>query len=259
MPPTTSTAKEAKLVCTECRRENEAERIFCHECGARLDRSRLAKPKGKAGEEAHETHRRVKAMFDPARGQMRQNFFLASKLLLGALCVAAVVQIFRVPDLPPAPTGDVASMPPPIIIDMENAALTANVPVLRYSDEQVNAFLAYALKSKQSTLSKYVKFDRLALSFDEGVCRATVQRSFSGVPLCTSTYYAPSLDNGNLVMKNCGGQLGRLPIHPALMKYCDFLFADLRSTLERERKSIAKMGALELHPKQVVFVPKPKT
>jgi hypothetical protein len=30
-----------KRVCTECKRENEAQRIDCHNCDAKLDRSAL--------------------------------------------------------------------------------------------------------------------------------------------------------------------------------------------------------------------------
>ena len=42
-----------KLVCPECQRQNEPERIYCHDCGARLDRSALAKvaPKMEAPEQ----------------------------------------------------------------------------------------------------------------------------------------------------------------------------------------------------------------
>src|SRR5207248_2542951 len=36
------TATPVQLTCPECRRDNEAERIYCHDCGARLDRSALA-------------------------------------------------------------------------------------------------------------------------------------------------------------------------------------------------------------------------
>ncbi len=49
-----------------------------------------------------------------------------------------------------------------------------------------------------------------------------------------------------------------MPIHPALMNYGGFLFADVRAALERERKSIAKLGALEVHPDTVIFFPKPR-
>ena len=52
------TIAEVKLVCPECRRENEAERIYCHECGARLDRSKMAKIKSKE-EDPKDAQRRL--------------------------------------------------------------------------------------------------------------------------------------------------------------------------------------------------------
>jgi hypothetical protein len=41
------------------------------------------------------------------------------------------------------------------------------------------------------------------------------------------------------------------------MKYADPLFADLWTALDRERKSVAKMNAIEFHPQAVVLIPKP--
>ncbi len=72
-----------KLVCPECQRQNEPERIYCHDCGARLDRSALAKVAPK-GEDPKETHRRLHKLFDPGRIKMRLLFFKISKLILGA-------------------------------------------------------------------------------------------------------------------------------------------------------------------------------
>ncbi len=71
-----------KLVCPECQRQNEPERIYCHDCGARLDRSALAKVAPK-GEDPKETHRRLHKLFDPGRVKMRLLFFKISKLVLG--------------------------------------------------------------------------------------------------------------------------------------------------------------------------------
>ena len=31
-----------KLICPECRHENEAERVYCHDCGARLNKPAAA-------------------------------------------------------------------------------------------------------------------------------------------------------------------------------------------------------------------------
>lgn len=244
-----------KLVCPECRRENESERIFCHDCGARLDRSKLPKAAAVAKSQ-DEAHARLKSMFDPNRGKLRQNFFFFSKLILGAVIAATLIQMLRQPDVPEVASGANAPMPQPIGIDLEDAASTGRIPVLRYSEEQVNAFLAYTLKSKRGTLSKYVSFDGLIVTFDEGTCRATVERSFYGLSLCTTAFYAPTLQDGNIALRPRGGTIGRLPVHPALMKYTGFLFDDLRPALERERKSIVKLASFELHPKLVVFLPK---
>src|SRR4051812_43933425 len=134
-----------KLICPECRRENEPERIYCHDCGARLDRTALAKIAPK-GEDAKETHRRLRTLLDPQRAKMRQLFFKTSKMVLGALITAAVVQMLLPPDLPAAPkTGD---FPPQINLDLENAALNRQAAPLQYTEAQANAYLGSALKSK---------------------------------------------------------------------------------------------------------------
>ena len=41
----TTTTAMTKLVCAECRHENEAERTSCHNCGERLDRSAVSAQK----------------------------------------------------------------------------------------------------------------------------------------------------------------------------------------------------------------------
>ena len=244
-----------KLICPECRRENEAERIYCHDCGARLDRTALAKEPPK-GEDAKETQRRLKNMLDPSRAKMRLMFFKVSKLILGALVMAAIVQMILPPDVPArAKTGD---FPPQINLDLENAAMNHSVTPMQYTEAQVNAYLGSALKSKQSALSSSVlQFERAVVTFDETVCRITAERSLLGFSFFTTTSTKVTLQDGKLIASNNGGSIGRLPIHPLIMKYADPLFADLWTALDRERKSVAKMNAIEFHPQAVVLIPKP--
>jgi hypothetical protein len=243
-----------KLICPECRRENEAERIYCHDCGARLDRSALAKVAPK-GEDAKETQRRLRTMLDPQRAKMRLMFFKISKLVLGAFFAAAVIQMLVPPEAPERPkSGD---FPPQINLDIENATMNQNSPPLQYTEAQVNAYLGSALRSKQAALSKMLQFERAFVSFDESVCRVTVQRSWFGFSFYTTTSSRVTLENGTLKASNNGGKIGRLKIHPLLMKYADPLFGDLWAALDRERKAVAKMSAIEFHPQAVVLVPKP--
>ena len=243
-----------KLVCPECRRENEPERIYCHDCGARLDRTALAKIAPK-GEDAKATQRRLKSMLDPGRLKMRLMFFKVSKVILGAFATAAVIQMLLPPDVPPvAKSGE---FPPQINLDMENAALNHGSPPLRYTEAQVNAFLGSALKSRQAALSKVLQFERAFVNLDENVGRVTIQRSLFGFSFYTTTSGKVTLENGALKASNNGGTIGRLPVHPALMKYADPIFADLWAALDREKKSLSKMAGLELHPQAVVLIPRP--
>ncbi|HEV2804897.1 MAG TPA: zinc ribbon domain-containing protein [Chthoniobacterales bacterium] len=241
------------LVCPECRRENESERIYCHDCGARLDRTALAKVAPK-GEDVKETRQRLLTMLDPQRAKMRHLFFKTSKVILGALALAAVIQIILPPDIPARPkSGD---FPPQINLDLENAVLNHQTAPMQYTEAQVNAYLGSALKGKQAALSKLLQFERAMVKFDENVCHVTAQRSLLGYSLYTTTSSKVVLENGKVTATNTGGSIGRLPVHPALMKYADLLFSDLWSALDRERKSVAKMGTIEFHPQAVVLTPK---
>ncbi len=245
----------AKLTCPDCRRENEAERIYCHDCGARLDRTAVVKAKEKE-EDPKVTQKRVRAMFDARRAKARRNFFNFSKLLLGALAVASVIQMMRPPDQK-AVKSSPDSFPPQISLDLSNAETDPRVSLLRYSDDQVNAYLASSLRSKRSRLSQYLQFDQLFVHFDENRCRATVQRSLYGVPLSTSALFVPDVHGNTLSAKMVGGSIGRLPVHPWLMQFGNFLFADVRSVLEREQKSIVRLGSLQLHPETIVIGRRP--
>src|SRR5256714_15122958 len=205
-----------KLLCPECRRENEAERIYCHDCGARLDRTALAKIAPK-GEDVKETQKRLKTLLDPQRAKIRHLFFKTSKVILGALVTAAIIQMILPPDLPPRPkTGD---FPPQITLDMENALLNHSTTPLQYSEAQVNAYLGSALKSKQSALSKLLQFERAVVKFDENVCSVTAERSYFGFSVFTTTSSKVTVQNVTLTAPNNGGSIGRFPGLPLLMKY----------------------------------------
>jgi hypothetical protein len=222
-----------KLVCPECGHENELERIYCHSCGARLDRSALTTGKS-PGEQFNETRRRVRNMFDPTGVKIRFWFFRTAKLILGACAVATVIQMLLPPDVPP-PVKPLL-LPSQLNLELENAVNNHRPPRLQYSEEQVNAYLAYTLKSKQSALNKpFLEFKRAIVGFDEGQVKLTAERSLFGLPLYSSASYAVTVRDGNIAASNNGGDIGRIPIHPQAMRFIDVIFADLWSALERER------------------------
>lgn len=142
---------------------------------ARLGRSALAKEKSRE-EDPRETQRRLRSMLNPHGAKMRQRVSGFSKLSLGALLLAVIIQMLRSPHLPVRPKDPAWSTQ--INMDLENAATDPRVGVLRYSDEQVNAYLAYTLQSKQVALTKsFLKCERAVVDFQEGFCEFAVERS----------------------------------------------------------------------------------
>jgi len=101
-----------------------------------------------------------------------------------------------------------------------------------------------------------LQFERALVNFDEGVCRITAERSLLGFSVFHAISYNVTLQNGTLTASNNGGSIGRMPIHPMIMKFGDILFTDLWTALDREKKSVSKMGAIEFHPKTVILIPK---
>jgi len=241
----TTTTTMTKLVCGECRHENEAERIYCHNCGERLDRSMAAAQKPMV--DPTETHRRLQKMLEPP-SRVRHNFFDVGKLVLAAVAAAALVEMALPPELP-APTKIVS---PQIDLDLENAHLRPSP--LEYSQDQINAYLAYRLISKKAALTyPFLTFVRATASFREGACTIGVERSLFGYSIFSRTSHRVDTGAGKIAATNVGGWIGRLPIHPAIMQLGDIIFADLWSALERERKLIGKMGAVNFHDGSVTI------
>jgi len=242
---TTTTTTMTKIVCGECRHENEAERIYCHNCGERLDRSAAAAQKPMV--DPTETHRRLQKMLGPP-SRVRHNFFAVSKLVLAAVAAAALVQMSLPPELP-APTKIVS---PQIDLDLENAHLRPSP--LEYSQDQINAYLTYRLISKKKALTyPFLTFVRATASFREGACTIGVERSLFGYSIFSRTSHRVDTSAGKIAATNVGGWIGRLPIHPAIMQFGDIIFADLWSALDRERKLIGKMEAVNFHDGSVTI------
>jgi hypothetical protein len=249
------TATTTKLVCPECHHENEAERIYCHSCGGRLDRSAVAVRNSK--EAVDETRQRMRKLFDPQRAKLRASFFKISKLVLVACAVAAVIQMISPPDVPAPVKTQV--IPSQILFELENAATRHQPAQLQYTEEQVNGFLIYALKAKQSSLDKpLLVFKRVLVGFREGTCAVTSERSLFGYSLYITCSYAPVLSEGKIEASSKGGSIGRLPIHPQVTQFMGVLFSDIWSALGAEIKLVRKLGAIEFHDKSVVLAAQPR-
>jgi hypothetical protein len=237
-----------KLICPECQRENEPERIYCHDCGAKLDRTAVIA--SKPADARDKERQRVRNMFDPQRAKMRLLFFRVCKLVLGALLAAVVIQMLLPPDVAPEKKALVLSQ---VGLEVENAVTYHRPTPLQYTEDQVNEYLSSALKSKKALNKPMLDFKRAVVGFTEGKCSITAERSFFGFSIYTTTSFAVQVADGAINASNTGGAIGRFPIYPLVMQYLDIIFEDVWSALDRERKLVAKANAIEFHEKSVVL------
>ena len=245
----------SQLVCPECRHANEPERVYCHNCGAKLNRTAPAVIPGKTDDaETVATRERLRRMIEQRGVRTRRMIFNIAKLILGACLAAVVIQMFLAPDLPKA-AGKELELGPQIGLDLENALLHHRGTQLIYQQNDVNNYLATALKRKKTSIldKPMLEFRRGVAQFDEGVFRMTAQRSVFGLSLYTSIFYQANVSDGKITAHCEGGMIGRMPIHPLLMRYADFLFGDVWKALEQDEKQLAKFSAIEFHARQVVL------
>ncbi len=245
------TATPIQLTCPECRRDNEAERIYCHDCGARLDRSALAGRTTGKKETSEELHKRMREMFSQRGVRTRLLFFKIAKVTLLAGATAAAVVILIPPDVPPVVKSE--AFPPQINLSLETLTESRQPQSMQFSEEGLNAYLAGALKRKKEKLNHpLIDFERAIVAFTEGNCRVTIERSIFGYSIFTSGDYAVQIAGGKVTASPRSGAIGRMPINPNVMPYAGFLFSDAVAAMDREHKLLNKVGSIQLHDKEIV-------
>jgi hypothetical protein len=242
-----------RITCPECQHANEPERVYCHNCGARLDRSQLVKEKASQAPTASDSRQHLQKMFNPRRGQGLRSAVKLAKILVGAVICAAIIVMLLPPDLPPEPKN--YTFAPMIGMDLTSALSSRRTAPLVYDETQVNSFLASNLRRKDSPAKQgYFPLERILVRFDEGACSITTKRMLYKLPIYSGGSYRVSLDNGKIVATSNGGFIGRLAIPSTLMKAAAPLLEKTWSSLARERSAVARLAAIEFHPQSVSLI-----
>jgi hypothetical protein len=247
------------LTCKQCNFENEPERVYCHNCGAKLDRSLLPKEPAKATKESQEqTRKRVRKLVNPARGFFTNWHRALFNVLSTAVSVAALIQMARPPDaIPPVPTNDEKLGAPQLVQEIEDAQMSPVAQSGKLTKQTINLYLANAIKAKRDTAQDYFKFDRAFVNLGKDVIKITAQESAFDHPIYTGASFKLSIAGGKIVATSVGGNLGRLPVHPMIMEYCGFAFQHLWDALAREKSLMDKMESVSVQPEAFTFITKP--
>ena len=240
----------ATLVCKQCNFENEPERVYCHNCGAKLDRS-LLPPEATKRADPVVVQERVRKMVSPRRGSgLRWLRNLVLSLLIAAVLGLVAVMI-QPPDDIPEISKDAALSAPTITDDMEGMVTQPSASRLVYAEDKVNAFLQSTIHGKPDSSSGVtpLKFERAYVHFDEGLVRITYVQSVFGFPLYATTVDGVTIQNGQLAAQPVAGSFGRVKIPGKLMPYLGGLFSPLWKVLDRDKNLIARMESITFHKK----------
>ena len=247
------------LTCKQCNFANEPERVYCHNCGAKLDRSLLPKEPAKTSKESQDKARkRVRKLINPARGFFTNWHRALFNALCAAVSAAALIQIARPPDgVPKTFTKEDLLDAPQYIELIEDAEIAPASQAFRLPEDKINLYLSSAVKTRGDTSEDYFKFDRAFVNLGKSVIKVTAQESAFGYALYAGASYKLSLAGGKLVADNVGGNLGRLPVHPMIMEYCGFAFQHLWDALQREKSLLDKLQSVTVEPDGFTIVTKP--
>lgn len=246
------------LTCSDCNYVNEGERVYCHNCGKKLDRSLLPVDET-VTETPEKARKRVLKMTNPSVGIVRGLIRPLLNSLAWAAVIAAMIQSTRPPDnVPPLPKKGEITDVPPIAMALEQASASPTATRVGIPEPTINAYLQRNIGTKQKEgESTMVRFVRAFVTTGDGVLRITSEQSLFDFSLYASTIYKLAIESNKLQATNMGGSVGRLPVHPLIMTYADAVFGKLWTALNREHKILDGMQKIEVSKGAVTVVTKP--
>ncbi len=250
-------AKEITLRCTPCGYENEPQRVYCHNCGTKLDR-RLLPPEMTDAPDNSKVERHIRRITDPRRGILKRRIINVGKSLFVGAIIGFLITIFRPPSSEPAPQDDNGLAAAPFIYDDVQGALGQAAPKrLVYTEAQANGYLQGAYRARDIT--SYVptlRYERTYVAFDEGFVDVTAHLSLVTWPIHFGGQYIIQIKGEQIQSRCIAGRMGRLTIPGPVMQLLNYGMDPLWTLLERDRKSIARLqsvtfrkGVVELQTK----------
>ncbi len=254
--------KSNPLTCKQCGYANEGERVYCHNCGTKLDRSLLPTDTTKE-EPLAKKQKRIRKAVTPKSG-----FFAGAltmfiyTMLLSVACAALILMAMPPDDVPPEVSKtDLINMDVrPISMDLENDT-QATAPVnVTLKQSEINPYLQYTIKAATTGyLADEIKFERTFVNLDEDMIRISVEETAFGLPVYVTVYYRLAIRNNKLETTVKGGSFGRLKIHPKLMASLEPVFQPLWDALEStDQKSLDHCQLIEVHKDHVDLIMQPE-
>jgi hypothetical protein len=237
------------IACKDCGHVNEGERVYCHNCGAKLDRAVLLTEQQQQQETAEDKQKRIKRMMNPNAGL----FTGAWKSLLKAVAAGAVVAVFvnlaRTPEnIPPMPKKGEILDAPPLGMVLENVVLNPNPVAVSLKEDEINNYLKNTVRMKKddSFMGSMLTFQRALVHLEPEICNITLQNGLWDYPTYMSIGYKLKIENHKIVGVPAKIRLGRLAVPVQAAPYIAPMFQPLWDAMHRERGLMDKLQGIQV-------------
>ncbi len=239
------------IKCGQCGHENDPTRVFCQNCGERLER-----PAGEEAEAARPTKVPSETRF---RSRADRTGFVASvfgfirriiSTALFAALLAVLIQMVRRPDgIPPAQPAN----------EVQAGQLLHNVQVLSgsnyarsmdISQAQINNYLAASIVPDPAAGHSVFRadFSRALVVIKSGALVFFVEQRLYGRPIYMYLDTVPEGSAGKLGLRVTGGGIGRMPLHPRLMPLLEMIMRPVISSTSEPASVLETADEIVLTP-----------
>lgn len=243
-------SQNQKLICAQCGYENEPERVYCHNCGTKLDRSVLPRDTVTQQETLAETRRRIRKMTSP--GKLGAQVKTLLKIWFWAAVLAAIYLIAKPPANIPSRQQEVAAR---IISGEIDAAVDATQSVT-IQGTPVDLSQHVRTRVKDARVIPFSTFKRSFVTLADGKISFGIEEQLFGFPIYSTIEFQPAVVDGKFVAEKTGMHIGSLGIPPQATGL-DNLFGKFATGLKQERKLLDKAKAIAITKDYAVLVTKP--
>lgn len=249
------------IACKDCGHVNEGERVYCHNCGAKLDRTVLLTEQQQKQESYEDRKKRIHKMMNPNAGL----FVGAWKSLLKAVgagaIVAALINMAMPPEaVPPMPKKGELPDSPQIGMLLENMTMNPAPMRIALQESEINNYLKSSVRMKKdnSFAASILTFQRAFVNLQDNVCNITLQNGLYDYPTYMTIGYNLSIRNHKIVGNPVSIHLGRLALPAIAAPYVAPMFQPLWDVMHREHSLMDKLQSVEVKKGSMILTSAPQ-
>ncbi|MGD0652032.1 MAG: zinc ribbon domain-containing protein [Verrucomicrobiia bacterium] len=244
------------LICPKCNYDNELGRIFCHQCGAKLDLDKV-KPTSRGGKIIHHRKQRTAGRI--------VNRVIGIVILV--LLIWGIYLICQVPDIQPVkPTNAVLLAADSKRLALEQLLLQKRLFEIEITAAELNAFIDSLGLEKHAGSGFTVVPVTLQVELGDG----TLKLNFLGIAklgdalskkIFISYTGVPTTEQGHFEFKPIAAAIGQMPIHPKILQSTSLLqncFGRLLSKLDHEKSLLDQLTSISVDHNHIVLKYQPK-